>query len=181
MSYVVKLTDEEARLAWRLAKHFALYGAPDSQLSNADSNLLGVLGEFAAAKRLFGSIQPVVKHRRESLDNAVLTGKVLDGSTDIPGYRLNVKCAYDQHGLGPRDLHLLVPTWQVDGDTCYIHTVVEPPLSGDLRDVREVVVHGWAEACMLDSKRDGSFLGWPCCLGSQCLPMSVLNVEDYAV
>lgn len=181
MSNVVNLTDEEAREALRLARHFALYGAPHSALSNVESNYLGVIGEYAVSKKLFGSTRPVFEHRRRSLDRAIVTNKVEDGGTDIPGYRINVKTAYDQYGLGAPDLHLLVPPWQVDRETCYIHCVVEPPESGNLLDARSVIVWGFAESSMLAPAERGAFLGWPCCVGSECLPMSVFNVEDYAV
>lgn len=178
---VITLSDEQARIADRLSEPFANYGRADT-LENRESNLLGVLGEFALSLYLHSTIEPVVDHRMESLRGAVLSGHVRDDHRDLPGLRVDVKSTRDRNGMGPRNLNLLVPPSQARRPgIAFVLAVPVEPRSGHLKDARAVRLVGWCDSSELEPGTDGRHLGWHRRKGALLWDMSELEIADYAV
>lgn len=172
----VALSREEVQCALRLSAIFAGYGKPDS-LTSEETNFVSVLGEFAVSKYFYGSIEPVLDHRMESVRGAVMTGKIRDGHRDLPDVMLDVKSTQDRGGIGWRNLDLMVPPYQARTGTAYVGAVVETTTRPE--DVREVILAGWCEVYELEP--DPSHMDWHCCVHRLLRGMDSLRLEDWPV
>lgn len=178
---VIKLSDSEAKTADRLSAIFALYGRADTH-TNHESNLLGVLGEFALSKYLHGSIQPALDHRMESIRGALETGLVRDDHRDLPGLKIDVKSTRDRHEIGARNLHLLVPPSQARrAGIAFVLAAPVGPKSGRLQDVRAVQLVGWCDSSFLEPGNDGRHLSWHRRKGALLSPMDELETSSYVI
>lgn len=174
----VALSHDEVSCALRLSRPFAQYGKPDTRDSD-ETNFLSVLGEFALSKHLYGTTEPVVAHRMESLLGAVMTGKVRDGHRDVPDAAVDVKATLDRRGKGWKTLNLMVAPYQVRSGVAYVSAVPLAP-GGRLEDCREVVLAGWTDACGL-REDDPAHLGWSTCAHGLLFGMDTLDPEDWPV
>lgn len=169
----VVLASDEVELAHKIAAFFARYGRALT-LHSDESNLLSVLGEFAYSKFLFGSVEPVLQHRRRSRAYAFKTGLIRDGHRDFPTARIDVKATQDRHEKGWRFLNLLVSPAQLRTDTAYASAVVSA-------DLRSVVLAGWTDSFGLRENPPDKFEGWLSCAHGLLWPVSDLKPDDWPV